>query len=643
MEQDIFIKLLNMSYQGGIVICVIVLARFILHLIKVPKRYAYYLWLIAFIRLICPFSLESVLSILPQETEPIKTTIIYDQIPEIHTESATINQAVNNVVPKANQVASINPMQVIMNIIQMIWLVGIAVFLFYSVISFIRLKKRLVGSMNLRENIYIADHIETPFVMGVLKPHIYLPSTIEEKEISYILMHEQAHVKRKDHIIKLIVFGITIIHWFNPFVWVAYVLMNQDMEMSCDEYVIKRYPIKNYNEDIRKAYATSLLNLSVGRRKILGVPLAFGEGNVKGRIKNVTRYKKPLISVGICAVIGIVILGVSLLTSPLSTTTLNKVVNEINTIDENKIESIVITTADGEQTFSSVYGNQIIEFFKSLKVEKKEISTEHNVNQNQDSSVRISYSSEQNTSYVFYISDDIIWFDSGVNPSYSYRIVNPDEVNDFITRLFGSITESTEVPITDENMKEIKISTPTIDLEANLGADGVLLDYADDNIVIFHGYFGLFVYDLHNQKLVRAVDLSPIGCNYTQGDNYCEVVVSDDGAFVYLHPLSESEMYVFHVSRGKLYKTTYNLDGIVLFDKLDDNYDLVSSGEGFYSMERVVFETKEGTYYGYLSAHGERTIGELNYVVDDMVYSIFDSLDKESASLEALGIMIPIP
>ncbi|MBS5934216.1 MAG: hypothetical protein KIC94_15260 [Clostridiales bacterium] len=543
MAQDIFIKLLNMSYQGGIIICFILLARYILHLIKAPKKYAYYLWLIAFVRLICPFSFESVLSVLPQETEPIRSTIIYDQVPEIHTGSATINQVVNSVLPKADVVTSINPMQVIMAIAQVIWLVGIGIFLIYCIVSFIRLKIKLIGctrygtlpysrsgvdkqSLEKSSNcIYLSDYIATPFVLGVIKPHIYLPSTIGEKEMSYILMHEQAHVKRKDHVIKLIVFGITIIHWFNPVVWIAYMLINQDMEMACDEYVMK-----NYNGDIRKEYATSLLNLSIGRRRLLGVPLAFGEGNVKGRIKNVTRYKKPLISVAICAVIGCVILGVALLTSPPST-------SEVSPITE-----------DNE---------------------------------------------------------------------------SPTQVEDIL----------------ESDMEEIVVSIPTIDLEGNLGADGAMLDYADGNIIVFHDYFGLFVYDLNIQKFVRAVDLEAIGCNYTQGDNYCEVSVSADGTSVYLHPISEKDMYVFHVPTGKLYKTTYDLTGITLFDGLVDN-DLAGSGNGVYSMQKVIFKTNELTYYGYLYAGEEAAIRDLAYVEDDMIFSLFESLGDESIVPEGISMSV---
>ena len=545
MEQNIFIKLLNMSYQGGIVICFILFARYILHLIKAPKKYAYYLWLIPFIRLICPFSFESALSILPQETEPIKQAIVYEQVPQIHTSSSTINQVMNNVLPKANPVTSINPMQLIMAIAQVIWLVGIGIFLIYSIVSYIRLKIRLIGSISFNlvsseqsgsDNIYISDHIATPFVLGFLKPRIYLPSIINEKEIPYVLMHEQAHIKRKDHIIKLIVFGITVIHWFNPLALIAYVFMNQDMEMSCDEYVMR-----SYKEDIRKEYATSLLSLSVGRRVILGVPLAFGEGDVKGRIKNVARYKKPLISVAIGTVIGCIILAIALLTSPLSTTTLEEATPD---------EDTLLTEEDNTQK------------------------------------------------------------------------------------------DNTQKDNTQLEMEEVEVTIPTIDLGANLGADGAILDYADGEMVVFHGYFGLFVYDLNIQKFVRAVDLEAIGCNYTQGDNYCEVSVSEDGTTVYLHPLSERDMYVFDIPSGRLYKTNYNLDDITLFDGLVDNYDLAGSGDGFHSIQKVVFKTNDLTYYGYLYAGGEATIRDLAYVEDDMVFSLFESFDNESIVLEGVSMSV---
>ena len=595
------------------------------------------------------------LSILPRDTEPVKQAIVYEQVPQIHTSSSTINQVINNVLPKANPVASINPMQIIMAIAQVIWLVGIGIFLIYSLVSYIRLKKRLIGSISFNivsseqsgsDNIYISDHIATPFVLGFLKPRIYLPSIINEKEISYILLHEQAHIKRKDHMIKLIVFGITVIHWFNPLALIAYVCMNQDMEMSCDEYVMK-----SYKEDIRKEYATSLLNLSVGRRSILGVPLAFGEGNVKGRIKNVTRYKKPLLSVVICTFVGCVVLGITLLTSPQSTTTLNEVVEEINNIDESRIESIVIRMSGEEKTFPAVYGNQIIEFLKTLKVENKEISKDRSETREKDISIIISYGMEYDISYALYITGEQIWLDNGVKPSYSYQIVNENEVEEFVKRLFGSIeesslvTEDNELPTEEEptskvTMEEIEVIIPTIDLRMNLGADGAMLDYADGNIVIFHGYFGLFVYDLNIQEFVRAVDLEAIGCNYTQGDNYCEVSVSEDGTTVYLHPLSERDMYVFDIPSGRLYKTVHNLDDITLFDGLVDNSDLAGSGNGFYSIQKVVFKTNDLTYYGHLYAGGDATIRDLAYVEDDMVFSLFESFDNESIVLEGVSMSV---
>lgn len=656
MTQDIFIKLLNMSYQGGIVICFALLARYILRIIRAPKKFAYYLWLIAFVRLICPFSFESVLSILPKEIEPIKQEITYEQVPEIHTGSTVVNQVVNNVLPKADTVSSINPIQRIMGIMQVIWLVGIGIVFIYSFVSFIRLKKKLIGSISFNtlsseqnglDTIYLSDHIATPFVLGFLKPRIYLPSIINEKEISYILMHEQAHIKRKDHMIKLIVFVITVIHWFNPLVLIAYAILNQDMEMSCDEYVMK-----NYKEDIRKEYATSLLNLSVGRRLILGVPLAFGEGNVKGRIKNVARYKKPLISVVILTVIGVIILGIALLSNPLSTTTFNKIVEEVNNIEEDQIDSITIRMSDKEQTFPAAYGNEFIEFFKTLRVEKKEISKDRSENRDKDISITISYGTGYDKSYAFYITGEEIWFDNEVNSSFSYRIVNTKDVEDFIKRLLSSIEEA--LPVTEDNelpsqvdefseqeMNEVEVTIPTINLDGNLGADGAILDYADGNNIIFHDYFGLFVYDLNIQEFVRAVDLEAIGCNYTQGDNYCEVSVSADGTSVYLHPLSEKDMYVFYVPTGKLYKTTYDLTGITLFDELVDN-DLAGSGNGVYSIQKVIFKTNDLTYYGYLYAGGEATIRDLAYVEDDMIFSLFESLEDESIVPEGISMSVQV-
>jgi len=308
---DIFIKVLNMSYQAGIVICFIILARFLLKIIKAPKKYAYYLWGIAFIRMICPISFETVLSLLPKKTKPISATILYEQIPQVHTGSNMIDYTVNSVLPAASPMASVNPIQIWILIAQIIWLVGLVLLLIYSAVSYIKLKYRLVGSVNIQDNIYLVDHLETPFILGIIRPRIYMPSNLKQIEMEYILQHERAHLKRRDHIMKVIAFLAASIHWFNPFAWVAFVFGCKDMEMSCDEYVMK-----TSNQDIRKEYSASLLSLCVGNRKLSGTPLAFGEGSTKGRIKNVLHYKKPAGIAVILSLFIVAILAICLLSNP---------------------------------------------------------------------------------------------------------------------------------------------------------------------------------------------------------------------------------------------------------------------------------------------------------------------------------------
>lgn len=182
-----------------------------------------------------------------------------------------------------------------------IWILGLEALLLYNGISLLRLRRRLAGAVRIRENIYEIDQVESPFVFGIICPRIYLPTTLQEKETDYIILHERTHIRRGDHIVKLISFLALVLHWFNPLVWLAFFLSERDMEMSCDESVMK-----HMNGDIRAEYAASLLSLATGERRIAGAPLAFGEGGTKERVKNIMHYKKPtaaVIVVGLLAVL----------------------------------------------------------------------------------------------------------------------------------------------------------------------------------------------------------------------------------------------------------------------------------------------------------------------------------------------------
>lgn len=307
--EDVFLTILNMSLTTSYVILFIILVR--LPLKKAPKVISYALWSVAAFRLLCPFSFESILSLVPMNTSPIPQNIAYQQMPHINSGITAIDTYVNSSLPAPIVGASANPLQIYTGIGEDIWLLGIVVMLIYSVVSVLILKSRLKSARHTEYGIYEADDLKTPFVLGLFRPRIFVPAGLSAEEKSYIIRHEQTHIRRFDHIIKLFAFLVLSIHWFNPLVWIAFVLMGTDMELSCDERVIK-----DMGGDIKKAYSASLLSLATETRIINGSPLAFGEGNVRGRIKNVLNYKKPAFWIVIVAVIAVICVGIGLMANP---------------------------------------------------------------------------------------------------------------------------------------------------------------------------------------------------------------------------------------------------------------------------------------------------------------------------------------
>lgn len=306
---NLFLAVLNMSLTASYVIVFVIIIRLLLK--KIPKIYSYVLWFAVLFRLICPFSFDSLFSLIPKSVN-IPQDIAYSPKPEINSGIAAIDSAVNNVLPPPlNAAASANPMQIWIAIGEAIWLIGIAVLIIYSVYATVKLYRNLRFAKHLEDNIYIINGYKTPFVFGIVNPKIYLPNHLTESEKSYVLLHEQTHIKRLDHIVKLAFFIVTCIHWFNPLVWIAFYLMGEDMELSCDEKVVKQM-----GNSIKKEYSSSLLSMSTGRRILGGSPIAFGENNTEGRIKNILNYKKPSLWVLIVVSIVIVIFIIGLITIP---------------------------------------------------------------------------------------------------------------------------------------------------------------------------------------------------------------------------------------------------------------------------------------------------------------------------------------
>jgi beta-lactamase regulating signal transducer with metallopeptidase domain len=293
-------QILNMSLTAAIVIVLVLLAR--LPLRKAPKIFSYVLWAVVLFRLVCPVSFSSQFSLMGLFPVPpssasgstyssmsyIPPDIVHAESPQINLPIPGFNDAINNNLPQGEEQLVADPLELPMAGATILWLSGIAVMLIYSVTSLIRLRGKLIGAVRLRNNIYLADHLASPFVIGVICPKIFLPSTLPEEEQSYVILHEQTHIRRFDHIIKMLAFLALAVHWFNPLVWVAFVCCIKDMEMSCDERVLKQM-----GGELKGEYGASLLSLATGRRVINGSPLAFGEGNIKERIRNVMNFKKP--------------------------------------------------------------------------------------------------------------------------------------------------------------------------------------------------------------------------------------------------------------------------------------------------------------------------------------------------------------
>jgi len=306
----LFLTVLNMSLTASYVIAFVIAIR--LFLKKFPKNFSYLLWIAVLFRLICPFSFDSIVSLIPKNIN-IPQDIAYMPKPEINSGITVIDSAVNNVLPSPpiNQIASANPMQIWLAIGEAVWLIGITTLLIYSVITTVKLYSKLRNAKHIKDNIYLVNGFKTPFVFGIIYPKVYLPDRLLESEKSYVLLHEQTHIKRLDHIVKLIFFIATCIHWFNPLAWIAFYLMGEDMELSCDEKVVKQM-----GSSIKKEYSSSLLSMSTGKRILGGSPIAFGENNTKDRIKNVLNYKKPKFWVIVILIFVIIAVGIGLMTNP---------------------------------------------------------------------------------------------------------------------------------------------------------------------------------------------------------------------------------------------------------------------------------------------------------------------------------------
>lgn len=543
--RDIFSAVLNMSMTGGIVIVLVMVARVFLQ--RVPRKYSYVLWGVVLLRLLCPFSVSSVFSVFRVINVPVTEEGRMEYVPQDNVLTEAVKGEVlekeTKYVPLLGE--SQEPVfieieksaQSGMNLgmaANSVWLLGVVVMWSYSFWSMFRIKRQLTGAVRKKENIYLCDYIDTAFVLGVIRPKIYLPTKLAGTEREYILFHEQTHIRRGDHIFRLLAFLALSIHWFNPLVWCAFRLSERDMEMSCDEAVMGKMGV-----DLRAAYSTSLLNIASGRQVFGGTPLGFGEGNVKCRIKNVMRYQKAATWIAIPVLSVIVILFVVLGSNPVK-----------RNLDEFNQQSNLLGGREG-------------------------------MTSNADG-------------------------DGGVSGQFTDGDMG-DEGGSF-------------------DVREIPVTRPVITEETIYGADPPELDYADGKTIIFHGYFGLFVYDIVESGFVGAVDLKSIGCDSTQGGAYCEIRVSKDGRYVYLHPLNMEDMYVYDVPGSTLIMTKYHLEGVELFDGLKATRESIDSEHITGAVSDSCVWDDGNDRYMYLECRGSELVND--------IYLIFRGKDAEKGFIK---------
>jgi len=308
---------------ASIVILFVLFARLLLK--KAPKGFSYVLWYVVLFRLLCPVAFSSPVSLLGMLHAPIRESggaassieyipndIVHTEFPEVDIPIPGVSDAVGRRLPRGAEQLAADPLEFPTTVATYLWGIGFLAMAGYSVITCFKIRRKLRVAILLRDNIFVGDDISYPFVIGFIRPRIYLPCGLSAREREYIILHERHHIRRLDHIVKALAFMALCIHWFNPLVWLAFVLLGKDMEMSCDEAVIRKA-----GEDIRADYSASLLALATGHRRIAGTPLAFGEGDAKGRIRNLANWKKPGVWVVLAAVAGCIGLTVCLLTNPM--------------------------------------------------------------------------------------------------------------------------------------------------------------------------------------------------------------------------------------------------------------------------------------------------------------------------------------
>ena len=455
---SVFLKLLNLSITAGWLILAVVVLRLIFK--KAPKWISCVLWALVAIRLICPFSFESVLSLIPS-AETIPANIEFAQQPAIDSGISIINKAVNPVIVgsfTSDAAESTNPLQIIISILTTVWITGVFVLLAYALFSYIRLKKKVSASILLHDNIYTCDEVKSPFILGIFRPMIYVPSSMDNQELNYVITHETAHIKRRDHWWKPFGYLLLTLYWFNPLIWLAYILLCRDIELACDEKVVR-----NMNKDNKAAYSQAMLNCNFPRRMVVACPIAFGEVGVKERVESVLNYKKPAFWIIVVAVIVCIVVAVCFLTNPFGVP-LNKFNTEMDsTALLNDISELSVKYQGKINTYSDEATiNHFISTLSRIRISSIPVSQDRSENREKAFCIIV----HGDTELCFNEDFTEYWIDNNVKPTLSYRIRTPEIARELILDYNLSTASANDIKyfltIAEDGVYEIKVSTSSV-------------------------------------------------------------------------------------------------------------------------------------------------------------------------------------
>lgn len=425
----LFLKLLNMSIVASWVVLAVILFRVIFK--KAPKYINCLMWTLVAIRLICPFSFKSNLSLIPS-TEVLPDELLMGPRFVVDTGIDFVDNRVNGYISEhyweGITVPTGNGFET-MRMLSFVWAIGMLAMLVYTVVSYIRIRKKVAEAVEVKRGIWQCDHVETPFILGVFKPRIFLSSSMNETDVEYVVAHEQAHLKRRDHLWKPLGFLLLTVYWFNPVMWVAYILLCRDIELACDEKVIKSMGIES-----KRSYSEALINCSMPRKFIAACPLAFGEVGVKERIKTVLSYKKPAFWIVIVALVVCVAVGICFLTNPKGAR-----LRENNTgMSEELPDYITIVSEENSYQITSeasiIY---VLDFLADIEVSRKEISLNRSEDRDKSNAITL-HCGNIDVGYYFNSDCTEVWVNDGVKPSLTKKVYEPEIVQQF----FDSCIES---------------------------------------------------------------------------------------------------------------------------------------------------------------------------------------------------------